>query len=119
MKLLLVSFDIRSFHLNVNNRDVKAKSIFVRCLRNRNRKLCRKEASGEAFPFRDESSAQWAQFLNDAIQKAEKIIWFAYFWAFLVLGIIQALRQQIGGWVVSENGFFIYSTIYADMGGWA
>ena len=37
----------------------------------------------------------------------------------LSLGNIQVLRQQRGGWVVSEKWQFlqIYCTIYADVGG--
>ena len=36
------------------------------------------------------------------------------------LGTIQVLPQQRGGWMGSEDGNFllIYSTIYADVGGW-
>ena len=44
----------------------------------------------------------------------------AFLLATSTLGTIQVLRQQRGGWVGSENGNFllIYSTIYADVGGW-
>ena len=86
MKHLLVSFDIRSFHLNVNNRDVKVKAIFVRCFRNRNRKLCRKEASGEAFPLRNVSSPQWGQFLIDTT--------FIYFQGFRNVYLYQLYMEE-------------------------
>ena len=33
------------------------------------------------------------------------------------LGTIQVVHQQRGGWG-QKMGFMIYSTIYADVGGW-